>query len=87
MAKQLFQASDNASFVRKGVVAHSISAGSLHKDYHQPTDQVDRIDIPHMTAVIRGLREAVLEFASRESRPAWNEEGRKVLEAGSRPRR
>ena len=87
MAKQLFQASDNASFVRKGVVAHSISAGSLHKDYHQPSDQVDRIDIPHMTAVIRGLREAVLEFASRESRPAWNEEGRKVLEAGSRPRR
>lgn len=87
MAKQLFQASDNASFVRKGVVAHSISAGSLHKDYHQPTDQVDRIDIPHMTAVIRGLREAVVEFASREARPAWNEEGRKLLEAANRPRR
>lgn len=87
MAKQLFQASDNASFVRKGVVAHSISAGSLHKDYHQPTDHVDRIDIPHMTAVIRGLREAVLEFASREARPAWNEEGRKVLESANRPRR
>ncbi len=87
MAKQLFQASDNASFARKGVVAHSISAGSLHKDYHQPTDQIDRIDIPHMTAVIRGLREAVLEFASREARPAWNDEGRKLLEGANRPRR
>jgi len=37
------------------VVAHSFSAGSLHEDYHQVDDEWDRLEIPHMTRVIRGL--------------------------------
>ena len=65
----LFNASDNASLARKGVVAHSISAGSLHQDYHQPTDHVQALDLGHMTAVIRGIFEAGVEFASRAARP------------------
>jgi len=84
MAKQLFAQSDNFSLARKGVVAHSISAGSLHKDYHQPSDSVDKLDLPHMTQVIRGLLECVREFANRDGKPAYNEAGQKVVERGKR---
>jgi hypothetical protein len=79
MAAGLFTASDNWSFVRKGVVAHSISAGSLHKDYHRPSDEVEKLDIPHMTKVIRGLLEVTLEFANRDAVPQWNEKGKARL--------
>jgi hypothetical protein len=54
-SSMLYRASDNWSFVQRGVVAHSFSAGSLHADYHQPDDEWDRLEIPHMTSVIRGL--------------------------------
>ncbi len=80
MARNLFLASDNASLAAHGVVAHSISAGSLHQDYHRPSDEVGKLDVEHMTVVIRGLREAVLEFANRPGRPAWNEAGRAAIE-------
>ena len=80
MSRQLFAASDNYSFVKKGVVAHSLSAGSLHQDYHQPSDQIDKIDFAHMTKIIVGLAEVVREFAEREAKPAWNEAGKARLE-------
>jgi hypothetical protein len=80
MADHLFSASDNWSFVQRGVVAHSISAGSLHQDYHRPTDEVGKLDIAHMTRVIRALAEAVRELADRDAPPAWNDKGRKMLE-------
>lgn len=78
-AAMLFRASDNWSLAAKGIVAHSISAGSLHRDYHQPSDEVKKLDLEHMTAVIRGLYEAGLEFANREERPRYNERGRRQL--------
>lgn len=84
MARQLFRASDNYSFVRHGIVAHSVSAGSLHADYHRPGDEADKLDIPHMTQVIRGLCELVRELADREAALEWNDEGRKMLERAGR---
>ena len=84
MAGQLFAASDNWSFAKAGVVAHSISAGSLHPDYHQPSDEVEKLDIGHMTRVIEGLRAFVFDLASREAGPQWNEAGRKRLERRGR---
>ena len=80
MAANLFAASDNFSFVQHGIVAHSISAGSLHEDYHRPGDEVDKLDIAHMTRIVTALCEVVREFADREAAPAWNEAGRKRLE-------
>jgi hypothetical protein len=52
---RLYRASDNWSFVSKGVIAHSFSAGSLHSDYHGVDDEWERLEIPHMTRVIQGL--------------------------------
>ena len=79
MANQLFMASDNFSFVRKGIVAHSLSAGSLHPDYHQPGDEVEKLDIPHMTQIIRQLLDVTREFSERDEAPAWNKKGEEIL--------
>lgn len=65
----LYGASDNASFVRVGVVAHSFSAGSLHADYHKPSDEWEKLEIPHMTAVIRGLFAGSLPIAHGQQTP------------------
>ena len=84
MSAQLFSASDNWSFVKHGVVAHSLSAGSLHEDYHRPGDEVGKLDIPHMTRIIRALQEVVRELADRETPPAWNDKGKAQLQRQGR---
>ncbi len=81
-AAMLFRQSDNWPLANQGVVAHSISAGSLHRDYHQPSDEVSKLDLEHMTAVIRGLYEVGLEFANRKQRPKYNKRGRRQLRLG-----
>lgn len=65
----LYRASDNYSFVEKGVIAHSFSAGSLHSDYHQVTDIWEKLDLSHMTKVIQGLFIGCLPLANGEVTP------------------
>ncbi|MEO0478659.1 MAG: M20/M25/M40 family metallo-hydrolase [Planctomycetota bacterium] len=84
MGEQLFFASDNAPFARAGVIAHSISAGTLHRDYHQPNDEVDRIDHEHMAAVVLGLIEVVKDFSTRDRMPVWAEGAEESLQGGGR---
>ncbi len=69
LSARLYGSSDNISFNKKGVIAHSFSAGSLHKDYHQPTDEWQRLEIPHMTQVIRGLFAGTLPIAQGQVTP------------------
>ncbi len=69
-SSRLYGASDNFSFVAKGVVAHSFSAGSLHDDYHQPSDEFEKIDTRHMTRVIQGLMAGTLPLAKGQLTPA-----------------
>lgn len=64
IGEMLYKRSDNYSFVRKGVVAHSFSAGSLHSDYHQPSDEWEKLDLPHMTKVVQGLFAGTLHLAN-----------------------
>ncbi len=68
-SEMLYARSDNASFVARGVIAHSFSAGSLHSDYHQPTDEVEKLNIPHMTKIIQGLLAGILPIARGELTP------------------
>lgn len=73
MQGQLFRQSDNYSLARKGVVAHSISSSSLHEDYHGLKDEADRIDIEHLSTVIRAIYRAGRHFADRAEVPKWNQ--------------
>ncbi|MEZ6097108.1 MAG: M20/M25/M40 family metallo-hydrolase [Pirellulaceae bacterium] len=65
----LYRQSDNWSFVEKGVIAHSVSGGSLHEDYHQLSDEFEKMNIPHMTEVIKGLFVGSLPLANAEVTP------------------
>lgn len=69
VSEMLYARSDNYSFVQKGVIAHSFSAGSLHQDYHQLTDEYTRLNIPHMTRIIQGLFAGSLPLARAELTP------------------
>ncbi|MFZ9090434.1 MAG: M28 family peptidase, partial [Planctomycetaceae bacterium] len=73
VSEMLYTRSDNYAFVGKGVIAHSYSAGSLHSDYHRPTDEVERLNIPHMTHVIQGLFAGSLPLAWGELTPVVTE--------------
>lgn len=68
-SSRLYGASDNFSFVQKGVIAHSFSAGSLHDDYHQPSDEFEKIDTRHMSRVIQGLMAGTLPLARGQQTP------------------
>lgn len=69
VGEMLYARSDNYSFVQKGVVAHSFSAGSLHSDYHQPTDEWEKLDFDHMTRVSQGLLAGLLHLANQAETP------------------
>ena len=69
VSEMLYKRSDNFPFVRAGVIAHSFSAGSLHSDYHQPSDEWEKLNIPHMVKVIRGLYGGILHVANSDERP------------------
>ena len=75
-SNMLYRASDNASFVDKGVIGHSFSAGSLHDDYHKPGDEWEKLEIKHMTKVIRGLFAGSYKIASAEVTPTKSEQRR-----------
>lgn len=54
--KELFKRSDNFPFVETGIPAHTImSSDDDDKCYHQPCDEIKRIDISHMATVIKAI--------------------------------
>ncbi len=73
---RLYRASDNWPLVQAGVVAHSFSAGSLHADYHGPGDEWEKLNLRHMTEVIRGLFAASLPIAEGTVTPRRSPSGR-----------
>ena len=58
------QASDQVSFIKKGVPAVQIFAGA-HPDYHRPADTADKIDYPGLVKVATFVREGVAYLAER----------------------
>ena len=69
-SSELFKRSDNYPFVLKGIPAHTIMAGT-DKDrcYHQPCDEVDRIDIANMTRIIKAIAASVENLVNGELTP------------------
>lgn len=54
--KNLFQRSDNYSFARYGIPAHTImSSDDDDPCYHRPCDELRRVNISHMTKIIRAV--------------------------------
>jgi len=74
-AQQFFRRSDNYGIARQGIIAHTISSFGLHTDYHQPGDEISKIDFPHMDEAIGSLVGPVNWLVNSDFRPAWNANG------------
>ena len=70
-AQRFFERSDNIQFARRGVVAHTISSYGLHREYHQPSDELRHINTAHMRDAIIALIGPVRALADSLDRPAW----------------
>jgi hypothetical protein len=80
--QNFFQRSDNYSLARRGIVAQTISSFGLHADYHQPSDEIGRIDFPHMTRAIGSMVEPIQWLAQTTWKPQWLPNGRPGPGAG-----
>lgn len=70
--ENFFTRSDNIQFARRGVIAHTVSSYGLHKQYHQPSDEIGTIDFAHMTDAIRSMLEPIRWLANTTFKPAWH---------------
>jgi hypothetical protein len=73
--QQFFQRSDNIAFARRGIPAHTLSSFNLHSDYHQPSDDITKIDFVHMAGVINAGAKAV-RLLTDGPKPEWKAGGR-----------
>jgi Zn-dependent M28 family amino/carboxypeptidase len=75
-SQRFFQRSDNIALARSGIVAHTISSFGLHPDYHRPSDELSKIDFPHLVRAVTSMVEPIRWFANTDWRPSWNPGGR-----------
>ncbi|HEX4876409.1 MAG TPA: M28 family peptidase [Chitinophagaceae bacterium] len=65
--KMLYRRSDNYSFALQGIPAHTIMSSDDDDDcYHRECDELKRINIVHMTKVIRGIALAAEEIINKK---------------------
>ncbi|MEZ4416092.1 MAG: M20/M25/M40 family metallo-hydrolase [Gemmatimonadota bacterium] len=69
--QNLFYRSDNATLARLGVPAHSISTTPIDvdTDYHQVSDEIETLDLDHLTNTIRAIATGAERFVTGESTP------------------
>ena len=72
---RFFERSDNIVFALRGIPAHTLSSFGMHSDYHQPSDEVDRIDFDHLERAAELVARAARLLADGPA-PAWHLGGR-----------
>lgn len=72
--ERFFFRSDHFHFAEHGVPALFVFAG-VHQDYHQPSDEVDRVDADKAARIARLLFYAGNEVATGAATPHWTERG------------
>jgi aminopeptidase YwaD len=73
--QSFFARSDNYVLAQKGVVAQTISSYGLHKDYHQPSDDLAHLDFKHMEEAIGSLLGPVEWLVNSRFKPQWKAGG------------
>ncbi len=74
--EKFFERSDNYSLAQRGVIAQTISSFGLHADYHQPSDQIDRIDFAHLDSAIASMVKPLGWLANTQWKPHWRPGGK-----------
>jgi Peptidase family M28 len=62
-------------FAIRGIPAHTLSSYNMHRDYHQPSDEVSRLDAGHLAAAAAIVSRAVRILADSQP-PSWHPGGR-----------
>jgi hypothetical protein len=73
--QHFFERSDNIAFARRGIVAQTLSSYDLHGDYHEVTDEADRLDYAHLESAAKLALACVQALAQDQIDPAWNPGG------------
>ncbi|MCC7085159.1 MAG: M20/M25/M40 family metallo-hydrolase [Pirellulales bacterium] len=81
-----FGPSDHSSFYAKEIPVLHFFTGT-HKDYHRPTDDVDKINVPGMRRVAEMVAETAVRLAVSDGKPTYQEAKGKpeVAKSGDRP--
>ena len=74
-----FVRSDNASFAKKGIPAHTICVAFDFADYHRVSDEWQKIDYSNMAKIDRAIALGVLDLANNQRSPQWNRANPKTL--------
>jgi Zn-dependent M28 family amino/carboxypeptidase len=74
--QHFFQRSDNYALAQRGIVAQTVSSFGLHKDYHQPSDEISKIDFDFLTRSVSSMVAPVRWLANTDWRPEWNTGGK-----------
>jgi aminopeptidase YwaD len=69
--EDFFQRSDNYVFAKKGLVAQTISSYGMHKDYHQPSDDIAHLDFEHIDEAIASLIKPIQWLVNSDFKPEW----------------
>ncbi len=74
-AEQLFYRSDNVSFVKKKIIAHSISTADMSKikHYHQVNDDVNVVDFDNLTQIINNFGKTLDKLSPKNFAPKYND--------------
>lgn len=73
--QQLFYRSDNVSFVKKKIIAHSISTADMSKikHYHQLNDDMEIVDSENMTQIINNFSKTIEKLSPKNFNPKYND--------------
>jgi hypothetical protein len=74
--ENFFKRSDNYNLARQGIIAQTVSSFGLHADYHEPSDEISRIDFAHLTRAIESMVAPIEWLAHTGWKPQWLANGR-----------
>jgi len=74
-SEQLFYRSDNVSFVKKKIVAHSISTADMSKikHYHQANDDINVVDFDNLSQLINNFGKTLEKLNPKNFDPKYND--------------
>lgn len=73
--EQLFYRSDNVNFVKKKIIAHSISTADMTriKHYHQVNDDISIVDFNNMSQIINNFGKTLEKLTPKNFAPKYND--------------
>jgi len=73
--QQLFYRSDNVNFVKKKIIAHSISTVDMNKavHYHAVNDDINIVDADNLTNIINNFAKTIEKLNTKNFTPKYND--------------